>query len=162
MDENQWQFVLEFPLNSDPDQFHNYTQIITDMLISHPTYTWIGMYWVYNGVLYLGAWKGPAATDHTAIPVGQGICGLAAYNGETIIVPDVSRDPRYLQCFLDTKSEIVVPIYRGGNPQFDVIGEIDIDGDQLNAFNEEDRVFLEYLACEIGKRCPANYVPHHY
>jgi L-methionine (R)-S-oxide reductase len=70
------------------------------------------------------------------------VCGFAAKAGRTEIVSDVSKDPRYLQCFLSTKSEIVVPISNQGK----VVGEIDIDSDQLDAFSSVDREFLEAVA----------------
>jgi L-methionine (R)-S-oxide reductase len=106
------------------------------------SYSWVGIYSVEGKDLVLDAWSGPAATEHTRIPIGKGVCGFAAKAGRTEIVSDVSKDPRYLQCFLSTKSEIVVPITSGGS----VVGEIDIDGDQLDAFSSLDREFLEAVA----------------
>ncbi len=107
-----------------------------------PIYSWVGIYIVEGKDLVLDAWSGPAATEHTRIPIGKGVCGFAAKAGKTEIVSDVSKDPRYLQCFLSTKSEIVVPISNQGA----IIGEIDIDGDQLDAFSSLDREFLEAVA----------------
>ena len=101
---------------------------------SVPSYSWVGIYVVDGSELTLDAWAGPAATEHTRIPLGRGVCGFAAKAGHTEIVSDVSKDPRYLQCFLSTKSEIVVPILGAGR----VVGEIDIDGDQLDAFSSVD------------------------
>ena len=109
---------------------------------SVPAYSWVGIYVVEGKDLVLDAWAGPAATEHTRIPIGKGVCGFAAKAGKTEIVSDVSKDPRYLQCFLSTKSEIVVPISNQGG----VIGEIDVDGDQLDAFSSLDREFLEAVA----------------
>ena len=109
---------------------------------SVPSYTWVGIYAVEGNDLVLDAWSGPSATEHTRIPVGKGICGFAAKAGKTEIVSDVSRDPRYLQCFMSTKSEIVVPVFN----QDSVVGEIDVDGDQLDAFSSLDREFLEAVA----------------
>jgi L-methionine (R)-S-oxide reductase len=109
---------------------------------SVPTYSWVGIYVVEGSDLVLDAWSGPAATEHTRIPIGKGVCGFAAKAGRTEIVSDVSKDPRYLQCFLSTKSEIVVPIINNGK----VVGEIDIDGDVLDAFSSVDREFLEVVA----------------
>lgn len=106
------------------------------------TYSWVGIYIVEGKDLVLDAWSGPAATEHVRIPVGKGVCGFAAKAGKTEIVSDVNKDPRYLQCFLSTKSEIVVPIMDGSA----VIGEIDIDSDQLDAFSSVDREFLEAVA----------------
>ncbi|MEM4089189.1 MAG: GAF domain-containing protein, partial [Thermoplasmatales archaeon] len=93
-------------------------------------------------------YSGPKATEHTRIRIGFGICGLAAKNAETIVVPDVSKDPRYISCFLETKSEIVVPIFKDGK----VIGEIDIDSDSLNPFTDKDNLFLERVANLLGRR----------
>ena len=107
-----------------------------------PTYSWVGIYLVEGNDLVIDAWAGPAATEHTRIPIGKGVCGFAAKAGRTEIVSDVSKDPRYLQCFLSTKAEIVVPISHEGA----VVGEIDIDSDHLDAFSSVDREFLEAVA----------------
>jgi L-methionine (R)-S-oxide reductase len=112
-------------------------------------YSWVGIYFVEGDELVLGPWKGPQATEHVRIPVGQGICGAAAASGRTEVVDDVNADPRYLACFASTRSEIVVPIsYRGR-----VVGEIDIDSDKPAAFTEGDRVFLERVATLISPHC---------
>jgi L-methionine (R)-S-oxide reductase len=112
-------------------------------------YSWVGVYLVEGDDLVLGPWKGPEATEHVRIPVGQGICGAAAASGETEVVDDVNADPRYLACFPSTRSEIVVPIAYEGK----VVGEIDIDSDEPAAFGEDDRVFLERVAGLIAPRC---------
>ncbi len=114
-------------------------------------YDWVGIYWVEGQDLVLGPWKGPAATEHTRIPFGKGVCGAAAASGRTEVVADVSRDPRYLACFASTKSEIVVPIRAGRR----VIGEIDIDGQELGAFGPADQSFLETVAALLATLWPA-------
>ena len=115
-------------------------------------YDWIGIYWVdaSGRELHLGPWTGPEATEHTVIPIGVGICGAAAASGRTEIVDDVSADPRYLACFTTTRSEIVVPIFDGA----DVIGEIDIDGSDLAAYDETDARFLEEVAALLAPLRP--------
>ena len=105
-------------------------------------YSWVGIYVVQGSDLVLGPWRGPQATEHVRIPVGQGVCGAAAASGKTEIVDDVNADPRYLACFPSTRSEIVVPIHFEGA----VIGEIDIDSDRPSAFDAGDRTFLEQVA----------------
>ena len=112
-------------------------------------YSWIGIYLVEGDELVLGPWKGPEATEHTRIPVGEGICGAAAASGQTEVVDDVNADPRYLACFPSTRSEIVVPIAFQGR----VVGEIDIDSDRPAAFDEDDRAFLERVALLISPHC---------
>jgi len=112
-------------------------------------YSWVGIYLVEGDDLVLGPWKGPEATEHVRIPVGEGICGAAAATGETEVVDDVNADPRYLACFPSTRSEIVVPISYEGR----VVGEIDIDSDRPAAFTEDDRVFLEHVAQLVAPYC---------
>ena len=111
-------------------------------------YSWVGIYLV-EGDLVLGPWKGPEATEHVRIPVGQGICGAAAATGRTEVVDDVNGDPRYLSCFPSTRSEIVVPIAHEGR----VVGEIDIDSDRRAAFGKDDRALLERAALLISPHC---------
>ena len=114
---------------------------------SSDRYSWVGIYLVEQGKLVLAGFAGDAETQHVTIPIGEGICGSAAKTGETIVVPDVNKDPRYLMCFPSTRSEIVVPILgRKG-----VIGEIDIDSDKLAAFNQLDRRTLELTAEKLGR-----------
>lgn len=112
-------------------------------------YSWVGIYLVEGDDLVLGPWKGPQATEHVRIPIGQGICGAAAATGVTEIVDDVDADERYLACFVSTRSEIVVPIAYEGR----VVGEIDIDSDVPSAFGPEDREFLERVALLISPHC---------
>lgn len=107
-----------------------------------PHYSWVGIYEVQGSDLVLTSWSGPSATQHVRIPVGQGICGAAIEAKDTVVVPDVNADPRYLACFLNTSSEIVVPVLKGGEP----VAEIDIDSDQKDAFQEMDRDFLAWTA----------------
>ena len=126
-------------------------QRVVDLLHDRFThYDWVGIYWVDGADLVLGPWVGPEATEHTRIPIGTGVCGAAAESGRTEIVADVHADPRYLACFASTKSEIVVPIFDGG----DVIGEIDVDGSDLGAFDEMDARFLEEVAALVAPLRP--------
>jgi GAF domain-containing protein len=109
-------------------------------------YSWVGIYLVEEDDLVLGPWKGPAATEHVRIPIGQGVCGAAAASGRTEIVDDVNADERYVACFPSTRSEIVVPIAYEGR----VVAEIDIDSDRPAAFRPEDKEFLEGVAALIS------------
>jgi L-methionine (R)-S-oxide reductase len=114
-------------------------------------YNWVGFYMLDEGahppVLVLGPFQG-AMTPHTRIPLHQGICGAAASTGRTVVVDDVAKDPRYLACSLETKSEIVAPVFRRGR----VAGELDIDSHFPAAFSTEDREFVEYCAALVGKK----------
>ena len=122
-------------------------QVVDFLQKNFAQYSWVGLYLVQGDMLVLGPWKGRDATEHTRIPIGKGICGSAAKSGRTEIVKDVSKDDRYLSCFLSTRSEIVVPIKKGST----VIGEIDIDADEPAAFSRKDAVFLEKVADMLSK-----------
>jgi GAF domain-containing protein len=123
-------------------------QNVVDYLYKHfDKYSWVGIYFVEGKYLVLGPWNGEQATEHTKIPVGKGICGSAAQSGKTEVVADVSKDDRYLACFVSTRSEIVVPIKKSGV----VVGEIDIDSDVVDAFDRMDVVFLEKVADMLGE-----------
>ena len=123
-------------------------QNVVDYLYKHFNYySWVGIYLVEVEHLVLGPWKGKQATEHTRIPIGEGVCGSAAQSGETEVVADVSKDGRYLACFVSTRSEIVVPIKKDEN----IAGEIDIDSDVPDAFNKEDVIFLEKIADMLSK-----------
>jgi GAF domain-containing protein len=98
-------------------------------------------------MLVLGPFQG-AMTPHTRIPLHEGICGAAASTGKTVVVDDVTKDPRYLACSLETKSEIVAPIFARGK----VVGELDIDSHFPAAFTREDQEFVEHCAAVIGKK----------
>jgi len=114
-----------------------------------PHFSWTGFYMLDPAdpqMLVLGPFVG-AATPHVRIPVTKGICGAAVVAGATVIVDDVNSDPRYLSCSIDTRSEIVVPIYANGA----VVGEIDIDSHDPAAFKDDDRVFLEAVARIVGR-----------
>ena len=125
-------------------------QAVVDLLHDRvEDYSWVGIYLVEGDDLVLGPWKGPQATEHVRIPVGQGICGAAAATGQTEVVDDVNADERYLACFPSTRSEIVVPIAYEGR----VVGEIDIDSDRPAAFGPDDRAFLERVALLISQAC---------
>jgi L-methionine (R)-S-oxide reductase len=111
-------------------------------------YRWVGIYRLEGTSLVLDGWDGPAATEHTRIPLERGVCGQAARENRTVVVEDVRASPEYLACFLETRSEVVVPIRDSGR----VVGEIDIDGNEVGAFDRSDAAFLETIA---GKLSPA-------
>src|SRR5579864_4869861 len=114
-------------------------------------YNWVGFYLLEPTaeppVLVLGAFEG-AMTPHTRIPLNQGICGAAASSGQTVVVDDVNKDPRYFACSLETKSEIVVPVFAHGK----IVGELDIDSHFPAAFTSEHRDLVQDCAVLIGKK----------
>jgi GAF domain-containing protein len=118
-------------------------------------YNWVGFYLLETGAeppaLVLGAFEG-AMTPHTRIPLNQGICGAAASSGQTVVVDDVNKDPRYLACSLETKSEIVVPVFAHGK----IVGELDIDSHFPAAFTPEHQALVQYCAQLVGQKMEAS------
>jgi L-methionine (R)-S-oxide reductase len=111
-------------------------------------YTGVYVYWMDGpDAMVLRAFRG-RPTAHMRIPLSVGICGRAAREKRTVIVDDVTADPSYLACNLETRSEIVVPIMRDDA----VLGEIDIDGDAAAAYGPTDQRFLEAVAQLIAAR----------
>jgi len=145
-------------LNSEARSANEFMKGITLLLQEKMLkYNWVGFYMLEPGanppVLVLGHFQG-AMTPHTRISLNQGICGAAASTGKTVVVDDVSKDQRYLACSLETKSEIVVPVFVRG----EVAGELDIDSHFPAAFAAEDRDLVEYCAQTVGKRLESESV----
>ena len=100
---------------------------------------WVGFYRVVGEELVLGPFQGPLAC--TRIRKGKGVCGTAWQKAETVVVPDVDEFPGHIACSSLTKSEIVVPVFKGK----DVVAVLDIDSERLANFDETDKSFLEKL-----------------
>ncbi len=108
----------------------------------HETFSfwWTGFYRVQGNELVLGPFQGPLAC--TRIKRGRGVCGTAWQEGVTQVVPNVDLFPGHIACSSESKSEIVVPIYKGGQ----VIAVLDIDSEHLATFDATDQHYLERLA----------------
>ena len=100
---------------------------------------WVGFYLVKNGELVLGPFQGPVAC--TRIKLGKGVCGTSWQKAETIIVPDVDQFPSHIACASASKSEIVLPLYKGEN----IIGVLDVDSEYLAHFDEFDGKYLNQI-----------------
>lgn len=119
-----------------------------EQLDSLDTYNWSGVYRLEGDTLVLDEYVG-AATDHTHIKVGVGVCGTAVAEGKNQVIDDVRELTNYLACSTQTRSELVVLIYKDGivSSESEIIGQIDIDGHQVGAFDVTD----EYLLTELAK-----------
>lgn len=106
-----------------------------------PPYTSAYLYMVHDSELRLEAYAG-RPTEHTTITVGKGICGSAVAEGANQNVGDVTARDEYLACNLDTRSELVVLIRRGDL----ILGQIDIDSDQLDPFTSEEEAAVQQVA----------------
>lgn len=100
---------------------------------------WTGFYRVCNEELVLGPFQGPIAC--TRIAYGKGVCGTAWERQETIVAPDVEEFPGHIACSSESRSEIVVPVWRDDK----VIAVLDIDSEKLGTFDETDKIWLEKI-----------------
>ena len=110
-----------------------------------PHFFWTGFYRVCGDRLVVGPYIGTVGC--LQIEFGRGVCGTAAQRKETVIVPDVNQFPGHIACDPNSKSEIVVPVFA---PDRSLIAVLDVDSDQLNAFDEEDARGLERIVGLFG------------
>lgn len=100
---------------------------------------WVGFYLVKNDELVVGPFQGPIAC--TRIRKGRGVCGTSWSEAKTLIVADVEAFPGHIACSSLSRSEIVVPVRSGR----EIVGVLDADSSELNAFDEEDGRWLEEM-----------------
>ena len=100
---------------------------------------WVGFYLVKNSELVLGPFQGPVAC--TRIGLGKGVCGSAWQQQQTLVVPDVDAFPGHIACSSLSKSEIVVPVFSGG----EVVAVFDVDSEELDQFDQTDALYLEQI-----------------
>ncbi len=130
---------IESLINGESDQVANLANIASALKYGMDFF-WVGFYIVKGNELVLGPFQGPIAC--TRIQKGKGVCGKAWEELKTIIVPNVDEFPGHIACSADSKSEIVVPVLdEEGSARM----VLDVDSDQLNDFDETDRIFLEKI-----------------
>ncbi len=128
---------LEHLISADEPILSNLANFSAALFNAFEDFSWTGFYIAEGDSLYLGPFQGNTAC--TVIKIGEGVCGQAALQSKTIIVPDVNLFPGHIFCDAKTKSEIVVPINYKGK----IFGVLDIDSYQLAEFDETDKFFLE-------------------
>lgn len=131
-------------VDGEPDVVANMANLSALIWQFLPQLNWAGFYRMVDGELVLGPFQGKAACIR--IPLGQGVCGTAAANGETQLVPDVHAFPGHIACDAASASELVVPVMRDGQ----VIAVIDLDSPVLNRFDADDAAGIEALAHAIA------------
>lgn len=100
---------------------------------------WVGFYRVQADELVLGPFQGPIAC--TRIKKGQGVCGATWVEERTMVVPNVHEFPGHIACSDQSKSEIVVPLFKAGV----LVAVLDVDSDEFATFDEVDRIQLEKI-----------------
>ncbi len=106
-------------------------------------FLWVGFYLVKENELILGPFQGPIAC--TRIAFGKGVCGTAWKEKKTIVVDDVDKFPGHIACSSDSKSEIVVPVFKNGN----VMMVLDMDSSELSSFDTTDEIYLDKICALI-------------
>jgi len=127
-------------VDGEPDLIANLANIVAGLRECVPTASWVGFYIRRGDELVLGPFQGKIAC--VRIEFGRGVCGTAAAQKRTVIVADVDTFPGHIACDAGSRSEIVVPILRGGN----VVAVLDLDSYALAAFDEVDADGLAPIA----------------
>lgn len=127
---------LEAVISSETDVIANMANMAS-MLHETFGFWWTGFYRVVDGMLVLGPFQGPLAC--TRIRKGKGVCGTAWASGDTVVVPDVEQFPGHIACSSESRSEIVVPVFKDSA----IVAVLDIDSRELSTFDETDRKYLE-------------------
>jgi GAF domain-containing protein len=120
-------------------------QVIAALIRNSGDYRWVGLYEVDErvGEVINLVWNGPGAPEYPRFPIWKGLTSAAIQERKVINVGNVASDPRYLTAFGSTRSEIIVPILDAGRAK--VIGTIDVESEQTNAFDRETENVL--VAC---------------
>lgn len=132
-------------------------QSVCDLLCTEvPHYDWVGFYFAVPRarLLVLGPFCG-APTEHTRIPYGRGICGQSAETLDAFVVPDVTAAENYLSCSVETRAELVVPVFLDDG----FIAEIDIDSHVRDPFGPADEPFLRRIGALVAPHVPAVFDP---
>jgi L-methionine (R)-S-oxide reductase len=139
-------------LDGEPDLIANLANTVAALRECVPAASWIGFYIMRGGELVLGPFQGKIACVRIAL--GRGVCGTAAAERKTLIVPDVDQFPGHIACDAGSRSEIVVPIFRSGQAgrsgQGEVVAVLDLDSYDLAAFDEADAAGLRPIAELLG------------
>ena len=133
-------------LNDEDDLIANLANVSAVLKTTFPSFSWVGFYRLENNELILGPFQGKVACVHIAM--GRGVCGTAAKERKTLIVPDVKQFPGHIACDPDSKSEIVVPLIY----EEELFGVIDIDSNKIDSFDEIDQNYLEEIAKKIAPK----------
>jgi L-methionine (R)-S-oxide reductase len=129
---------IEALVTGEPDLIANLANMCA-ALKEQFKWFWVGFYLVKDNELVLGPFQGPVAC--TRIAYGKGVCGAAWVQKKTLVVPDVDAFPGHIACSSLSKSEIVVPVFNGGQ----VVAVLDVDSEELDQFDEIDAKYLEQL-----------------
>lgn len=124
----------------ESDAVANMANIAALLWQALPELNWAGFYRMLDGMLVLGPFCGKPACIR--IPLGQGVCGAAAADGQSRLVEDVHAFPGHIACDAASRSELVVPLVKDGA----LVGVFDLDSPVPDRFDEDDQRGLEAIA----------------
>lgn len=144
---------LQELLGEEKDFVADAANTVALLFHSLPDVSWVGFYLTQGADLVLGPFQGKPAVAR--IPFGKGVCGMAATQRQTLVVPDTSRFPGHIACDPEARSEIVVPVLNWGK----LLGVLDIDSSKLDRFDEDDKEGIEsvvsvFLAAQASGEVP--------
>src|SRR5512134_3560721 len=119
-----------------------------DQIRERGGYRWVGIYEVGSEEISIVAWSGEGPPAFPKFPKGRGLRSAAASSGQTVLVGDVTKRPRYLTTFGSTRSEVIVPIKLATG---EVVGLIDVESERVDAFTPQDVRVLEARAEAIAR-----------
>jgi GAF domain-containing protein len=131
---------LDALLADEPDAVANAANAAAAIYHALPALNWAGFYFLRGEELIVGPFQGLPAC--VRIPLGRGVCGTAAAERRSILIPDVTAFPGHIACDVASRSELVVPLFRGDG----VIGVLDLDSPDLARFDDDDQIGCENLA----------------
>jgi L-methionine (R)-S-oxide reductase len=135
-------------VEGETDEIALMATVACELFYADERHDWVGFYRVTApGLLKIGPYQGGHGC--LVIPFGRGVCGAAARERRTQLVPDVDAFPGHIACSGTTRSEIVVPVL---DTEDRLIAVLDIDSDRPAAFDEQDAAALEALMAEIFAR----------
>ena len=136
---------LDALLSGEPDPVANAANAAAAIFHTLPRLNWAGFYFLRDDMLILGPFQGRPAC--VRIPLGRGVCGTAARDRQSILVPDVAQFPGHIACDTASRSELVVPLLIDGR----LLGVLDLDSPDLARFDADDLAGAEVVAAIVAR-----------
>lgn len=135
-------------LEDETDWIAAMATVASELHQSFDHFHWTGFYRaVSDDLLIIGPYQGGHGC--LRIPFSRGVCGAAARTRQTQLVPDVNAFPDHIACSSSTRSEIVVPVI---SPSHRLMAVLDVDSNDLDAFCDTDRKYLERLSRRLASQ----------
>lgn len=131
--------------SGEPDLLANSVNFVALLYQALPNINWLGIYILRGKELVLGPFQGKPAC--VRIPLGRGVCGVAAQQMQTLRIDNVHEFSGHIACDAAANAELVVPLTRNGK----LLGVLDIDSPDYARFSERDQQGVEKLCHSFEK-----------